>query len=160
MKFWGMRRRRLSREMSLSSRRGGCIRCSLKESFLPVTFEKVIFCYHIKQNSDITGLSLRRGDWGLPAGYYERGPWLVAQENRRKIEPKEIPSCLISCLLVVFIRQLEILLTSLDINNFIYLTTIIKQLLRLTFFSEDYFNSKNLICQFSLYEKVFYINCK
>ena len=38
MKFLGMRRRRLSREMSLSSRRGGCIRCSLKESFLPVTF--------------------------------------------------------------------------------------------------------------------------
>ena len=38
MKFWGMGRRRLSREMSLSLRRGGCIRCSLKESFLPVTF--------------------------------------------------------------------------------------------------------------------------
>ena len=77
MKFWGMRRRRLSREMSLSSRRGGCIRCSLKESFLPVTFEKVIFCYHIKQNSDITGLSLRAWDWGLLTSYYERGPWLV-----------------------------------------------------------------------------------
>ena len=49
-------------------------------------------------------------------------------------------------LLVVFIWQLEILVTSLDINNFINLTTIIKQLLRLTIFSEDYFNSKNLSC--------------
>ena len=29
----------------------------------------------------------------------------------RKIEPKEIPSCLIPCLLVVFTRQLEILVT-------------------------------------------------
>ena len=38
MKFWGMRGRHLSREMSLSLRRGGCIRCSLKESFLSVTF--------------------------------------------------------------------------------------------------------------------------
>ena len=33
---------------------------------------------------------------------------LVAQENKRKIEPKEIPSCLILRLLVVFTRQLEI----------------------------------------------------
>ena len=118
-----------------------------KNAFCPLhSDEKVIFCYHIKQNSDITGLSFRGRDRGLPSSYYERGRWLVAQENRRKIEPKEIPSCLISCLLVVFIRQLEILVTSLDINNFIYLTTIIKQLLRLTFFSEDYFNSKNLNC--------------
>ena len=38
MKFRGRSRRRLSREMSLSLRRGGCICCSLKESFLSVTF--------------------------------------------------------------------------------------------------------------------------
>ena len=34
-------------------------------------------------------------------------------ENRRKIEPKEIPSCLIPRLLVVFTQQLEILKTTL-----------------------------------------------
>ena len=34
-------------------------------------------------------------------------------ENRRKIEPKEIPSRLIPHLLVVFTRQLEILVTTL-----------------------------------------------
>ena len=35
-------------------------------------------------------------------------------ENRRKIEPKEIPSHLIPRLLVVFTRQLEILVTTLQ----------------------------------------------
>ena len=35
--------------------------------------------------------------------------------NRRKIEPKEIPSHLIPRLLVVFIRQLEILVTTLQV---------------------------------------------
>ena len=44
---------------------------------------------------------------------YEHGPRLVAQENRRKTEPKEIPSCLIPCLLVVFTWKLESLVTSL-----------------------------------------------
>ena len=34
-------------------------------------------------------------------------------ENRRKIEPKEIPSRLIPRLLVVFTRQLEVLVTTL-----------------------------------------------
>ena len=32
--------------------------------------------------------------------YYKCGPLLLSQENRRKIEPKEIPSCLIPHLLV------------------------------------------------------------
>ena len=36
------------------------------------------------------------------SGYYERGSQLLSKENRRKIEPKEIPSCLIPSLLVVF----------------------------------------------------------
>ena len=38
---------------------------------------------------------------------------LLLLENRRKIEPKEIPSRLIPRLLVVFTRQLEILVTTL-----------------------------------------------
>ena len=50
---------------------------------------------------------------GIFPGYYERGPWLLLLENRTKIEPKEIPSCLIPRLLVVFTRQLEILVTTL-----------------------------------------------
>ena len=50
---------------------------------------------------------------GISSGCYERGPWLLSQENRRKIEPKEIPSCLIPLLLVVFTWQLEILVKSL-----------------------------------------------
>ena len=50
---------------------------------------------------------------GISSGYYEHGPWLLSQENRRKIEPKEIPSCLIPLLLVVFTWQLEILVKSL-----------------------------------------------
>jgi len=39
---------------------------------------------------------------GIFTGYYECRPQLLLLENRRKIEPKEIPSCLILCLLVVF----------------------------------------------------------
>ena len=34
-------------------------------------------------------------------------------ENRRKIQPKEIPSCMIPHLLVVFTWQLEIVVTTL-----------------------------------------------
>ena len=40
-------------------------------------------------------------------------PQLLSWENRRKIEPKEIPSCLIPRLLVVFTWQLEIVVTAL-----------------------------------------------
>ena len=32
---------------------------------------------------------------GISPRYYKRGPWLLSWENTRKIEPKEIPSCLI-----------------------------------------------------------------
>ena len=48
----------------------------------------------------------------ISPGYYERGPRLRSSENSRKIEPKEIPSCLILRLLVVFTCQLEILVTT------------------------------------------------
>ena len=50
---------------------------------------------------------------GISPAYYECGPRLLLLENRRKIEPKEIPCCLIPRLLVVFTRQLEILVTTL-----------------------------------------------
>ena len=38
-------------------------------------------------------------------------PGYFRRKNRRKTEPKEIPSFLIPCLLAVFTRQLEILVT-------------------------------------------------
>ena len=50
---------------------------------------------------------------GIFPGYYESGLRLLLLENRRKIEPKEIPSRLIPRLLVLFTRQLEILVTTL-----------------------------------------------
>ena len=51
---------------------------------------------------------------GISPGYYECGPRLLLLKNKRKIEPKEIPCCLIPRLLVVFTRQLEILVTTLS----------------------------------------------
>ena len=51
-------------------------------------------------------MSLRAGGRG------ESGPRLLLLENRRKIEPNEIPSCLIPRLLVVITWQLEILVTT------------------------------------------------
>ena len=50
---------------------------------------------------------------GISPGYYECGPQQLSFENRRKIKPKEIPTCLIPHLLDVFTRQLEILITTL-----------------------------------------------
>ena len=46
---------------------------------------------------------------GISPGYYEHGPQLLSYKNKRKNEPKEIPSCLIPHLLVVFTCQLEYL---------------------------------------------------
>ena len=62
----------------------------------------------------LTGLSLRAGGRGFPLAAMN----MVTGEFHRKIEeiimePKEISSCLIACLLVVFTQQLEILVTSL-----------------------------------------------
>ena len=51
-----------------------------------------------------TAVIKRRGP-GISPGYYACGPRLFSWENRRKIEPNEIPSRFIPCLLVVFNRQ-------------------------------------------------------
>ena len=66
---------------------------------------------------DSSGLSLRDGGLGISPGYYERLLRLLSKENKGKIEPKEIHSCLIPCLLVVFTRQLEILVTTLTVEK-------------------------------------------
>ena len=55
---------------------------------LALTFESV----------DSTVVIKSRGP-GISPGYYECGPWVLLLKNRRKIEPNEIHSCLIPCLL-------------------------------------------------------------
>ena len=50
---------------------------------------------------------------GISPGYYDCGLRLLLMENKRKLEPKETPRCLIPRLLLVFTRQLEILTTTL-----------------------------------------------
>ena len=64
--------------------------------------------------SSLLGWVVIKSRWpGISPGYYECGPQLLLLENRRKLEPKEIPSCFTPRLLVVFTWQLEILVTTL-----------------------------------------------
>ena len=56
---------------------------------------------------------IKRQGPGIFPTYFERDPQLLSKENRRKLEPKEILSCSIPRLLVVFTQQLEILVTTL-----------------------------------------------
>jgi len=56
-----------------------------------------------------TGLSLRGGGWGFALATMNVAPGYF----RREIESKVTLSCLIDCLLVVYTRQLEILVTAL-----------------------------------------------
>ena len=56
---------------------------------------------------------IKRQGPGIFPGEYECGPWLLLLENRRKIEPKEIPSCSIPPYLLYLPWQLEILVTTL-----------------------------------------------
>ena len=58
-----------------------------------------------------SGLSLRAGA-GISTGYYECGLRPLSLKNRRKLEPKETPRCLIPHLLIVFNWQLAILATT------------------------------------------------
>ena len=69
----------------------------------------------------LTGLSLRGRGWGFPPATMNVAPKCSQRKieekeiktRRKRIEPKETPSCLILCLLVVFTQQLEILVTAL-----------------------------------------------
>ena len=56
-------------------------------------------------------MSLRAGGRGFSPATKRVAPGLLLSDYRRKIEPKEISSHLIPRLLVVFTRQLEILVT-------------------------------------------------
>ena len=73
----------------------------------------VLFCFVVV--FFLSGLSLRAGGRGFSPATKRVAPRLLLLENRRKIEPKGIPSRLIPLLLVVFTRQLEILMTTLSI---------------------------------------------
>ena len=68
-----------------------------------------------------SGLSLRAGSRGFSPATKRVAPGQFFWENRRKIEPKEIPSRLIPRLLVVFTRQLEILVTTLQLLRVFFL---------------------------------------
>ena len=59
------------------------------------------------------GLSLRGRGRGFPPVTKNVAPSYFHRKIEGKKEPKEIPSCLIPRLLVVFTRQLEILVTAL-----------------------------------------------
>ena len=61
----------------------------------------------------------RRGP-GISPGYTAVYLVLSKELHGRNIEPKEIHSCLIPCLLVVFIRQLEILVTNAGVTLYPY----------------------------------------
>ena len=82
----------------------------------PSTVCLLFFCYSIFNGipSESPGLS-----WGAGRDFPQL-PWtwppatFIRKNYTRKIELKETPSCLISRLLVVFTRQLEILVTVLE----------------------------------------------
>ena len=51
---------------------------------------------------------IKRRGRGFPPAAMDVDPPLLSWENKRKIEPKETPSCFIPNLLVVFTSQLEV----------------------------------------------------
>ena len=67
----------------------------------------------VEKTGHYQGSVIKRREPEFPPCYYERFPRLLSKENKRKIELKEILSCLIPRLLVLFTRQLEILVTTL-----------------------------------------------
>ena len=77
------------------------------------SIRKVCLICHLSFPLRMPYYTLHPGLAWISPGYYERDPRLLSEENRRKIEPKEILSCLIPRLLIVFTRQLEILVTTL-----------------------------------------------
>ena len=72
----------------------------------------------MRHSSFVSQVNTKGGEWGpgISPGYYECGPGLLLLENRRKLEPKETPRCLIPRLLVVFTQKLEILATTLELK--------------------------------------------
>ena len=85
--------------------------CSRRGESLALSFSKV-FTMHVMVLID-TGLSLKAAGPGIFPGNYRRDPWLLTLEKRGKLGSKQINSSLIPRLLLLFIGQLEILVTAL-----------------------------------------------
>ena len=62
--------------------------------FIPLRLKRIILVFRAFLKSRRPGIS---------SSYYECGPWLLSLKNRRKIEPKETPSCLIPSLLLLYL---------------------------------------------------------
>ena len=69
---------------------------------------KIMIFFSVTCTPCICRAVIKRWGLGFFPSYCKCGPQLLSKENKRKIEPKEIPRCLIPRLLVVFTRQLEI----------------------------------------------------
>ena len=82
----------------------GIICGTVLHSKLPPTISFMIACTfsdNLSRNSCIfTGLSLRAGGRGFPPATMSVAPGYFYWKSKRKIEAKEIPSCLIPLLLV------------------------------------------------------------
>jgi len=93
------------------------------QTFLAVHHTFLPYCMGGHTDTDLIqtprAVIKRRGP-GISPSYYERLPRLLSKANERKIERKEIPSCLIPHLLVVFTLQLEILVTTLRTPHYYY----------------------------------------
>ena len=75
---------------------GGISHCLNFDKFHNTALEGTLR-YH---NGNNRGVIKRRGP-GISPGYYEHCPRPLSKENKRKMEQKETPSCLILHLLVV-----------------------------------------------------------
>ena len=62
--------------------------------------------WNLEKLANLFRVVIKSRELGISPGYYESGPRLISLENRIKIEPEEISSCLIPRLLVIFTRQL------------------------------------------------------
>ena len=82
------------------------------EKVFKMTYKMYLYWAQIYPTLFIRVVIKSRGAGDLPRLLWV-WPRLFLWENKRKIEPKEIPSCLIARLLIVFARQLEILVTTL-----------------------------------------------
>ena len=66
------------------------------------------------------GLSLRGGGQGFSPVTKNVAPGYFYRKVENKIKPKQIPNCLIPCVLVVFTQPIEILVTALPIPQLLY----------------------------------------
>ena len=87
---------------------------SLIETFYRY-FHKLLplICCYISIHLNVVRAVIKGWGPGIFTDNYERDPRPPLWENRRKIEPNKIPSCLIRRLLVSCTRHLEILMTAL-----------------------------------------------